>query len=186
MINLKDYITKKGNKVTAFNAFNEHLVKDKQVFNKLDNMLKKYSYIDFEEFLKLTEFQYMRAVSKNDKAIKIEGVFDEICMLYSLSDGQVTDITRMDYDKYCKLMEETEKPLVVTCEPFSITAEFGNKKGEGVIISHNDPLSDDIYITTLETVGNKEIKHDFALDKSNGDIEIIRNKQQSSLFRERE
>ncbi len=187
-MNLKEYVTKKGSVTTSFKAFNEYLIEDKLVYNSLNELLIKYADIDFKEFLKMIEFQYLRSVLKNEKELKIgDDYFNEISILYSLADGKMIDITGMYYEKYNELMKETKNPLIVDCKPHRIAAEFSNNKGEGAFIAKNDLPNDRIFITTWETrKDKKEIKNDFILDikSNNKDYEIIKNKQES-LVKER-
>ncbi len=185
-MNLKEYIIQKGGITTSFKAFNEYLIKDKLVYNSLNKLLIRYAEINFKEFLNITEFQYLRSILHNDKAIKKGNYFKEISMLYSLSNGKISDVTGMFRDKYNEFKNRKNTSLLVDCTPYIVAADFKNKNGEGAFEAVNNLPNGEKSITTWETKIDKEIQIGFVLEKSNDNYKITKNRHVLSFVKEKD
>jgi len=174
---LKEHI---ANKTTNEAAFNKTLLKDKEVSERLEEVLSEYANMNLSDLLTLTEFQYLRSVRENKKEIITGDDFNTITTLYTLSNGSVHDIIDIiDEDEYSIKVENRDISVLVSCAPYNFFVQFSNEKGMASIVSCNDHLGEDvsIRISKAEALGESFIIDSFILDSSSKKPTIIRNKE---------
>ena len=190
MLQITDYIIKKGNEISSFEAFNKYILEKTEVRSRLNELLKNHAGINFNELLQLTEFQYIRSLYQNEKALINGDGFEAVSMLYSLSDGKVTNIDEMEQEEYKSILKATTKPLIVSCDPYNYFTQFytRSKQGSGGWASVNDHLADGISLTITENFENEALVEGYMLDTSNlKSPEIITHKEVIQVYeREKE
>lgn len=168
MTNIKSYITKKGESTTSYESFNKHLLNDKEVKSRLNQITKNYAGMTLSQLLKLTEFQYLRSVFQNKDAIMEDNEMEDVAVIYTLRGGKVVNI--VDYESCGDEIEAntTDTTIIVGCDPYSYYAQIYGEKGVGGFISNNDHIGiDGISITTQEVNKEMMISERFSLEQSN-------------------